>query len=164
MYEYSSKSDKKFEKLLGSGLLMLSVLFYFGSQMPAMPLPLLLRLVAFALLPVAVAICSTAFSCSYLYRVELREMGGGDFVIVRRTGRRQTTVCRVSCSSVSSMTPVTKENRRALKKLCKGHRVYHYADALFAEDLHLLRLEEEGETVFLFVLSDQRLKDLILMH
>lgn len=164
MYEYSPKSDKKLEKLIFSGLLVLSAIFFVGSKMPSMPLPILFQLVSFCLLAIALIGVGSILFCRYVYCVEPIEgaCGSRDLVIYKVRGERRVAVCRVACVSVSSMTLVTKENRRALAREHRNCRVYRYTDRICAENMYLLRLEEDGESVFLYVLSDSTLKDLIL--
>lgn len=164
MYEYSPNSDKKSEKLIFSGLLVLSAIFFIGSKMPSMPLPILFQLLSVCLLAIALIGAGSTLFCRYVYCLEKSEgeYTSSDLVIYRVRGARRVAVCRVACAAVSSMTLVTKENRRALMRACKGCRVYRYTDLLFADNLYLLRLEEDGEAVGLFLLSDPTLKELIL--
>ena len=165
MYEYSPNFDKKFEKLLFGGLLMLSILFFIGSKMPSMPLPILFQWISFCLLAVALIGAGSVLGCRYVYCVEPREEDNSyDLVVYRVRAERRVAVCRVACASILSMTRVTKENRRALTRSHKGYRVYRYTDALCTENLYLLRLEEDCDSVVIYIFSDLGLKNAISNH
>jgi hypothetical protein len=122
MYEYSPNSDKKSEKLIFSGLLVLSAIFFIGSKMPSMPLTFLFQLLSVCLLAIALIGAGSTLFCRYVYCLERSEgeYTSSDLVIYRVRGARRVAVCRVACAAVSSMTLVTKENRRALMRACKG--------------------------------------------
>ncbi len=165
MYEYRPNTDKKTEKLVFSGLLVLAAIFYVGSMLPMMPMPALFQLIAFAILAVAIVVISKFMLCRYEYRVGINEanpQGELDFVITECVGKRRTVVCRIERSAVVSVTPVTKENKKALASKHKGKNVYRYVGELFADNCHLLHIKQEDTEFYLYILSDEGLKKAIL--
>lgn len=162
MYEYAPRSDKKLEKILFSGLLLLAAIFYIGSMMPNMPLPAMFQAVAFLCITFAIILISRYLITRYVYRVQPSQTREGlDFEIVEYCGRRITTVCRIGVSEIVSVTPVTRENRRALARTHKRATVYRYTGTLSVDGTYLLYVEHGEEHFYLYILSDAHLERIL---
>lgn len=167
MYEYTPKTDKKKEKLIFLGLLVIAAIFYVGSLLPFMPFPAVFQFVAFAALAVAIVVVSKFMICHYVYRIEPSETspdGGMDFVITECVGKRKTVVCRVERSAIVSVTPITRENKKALADLHRGKDVYRYMGEMFAENRYLVKIEQYGAELYIYILSDEGLLTAISNH
>ena len=161
MYEYAPKVEKKLEQLVLSGFLILGALLYGGSLIPQMPFPVVLQLLSFVCFVIAIIVASKLLLCNYVYRMEPREDGEYDLIIVEHCGKRVTVVCRIERSAIQEVTHITPENRRALSKQHAKKTAYRYAGVLFAPNLYLLSCEHHGEPFVLYILADERLLSMV---
>jgi membrane protein implicated in regulation of membrane protease activity len=103
VYEYAPLFEKKKEKILSGALICLAAALYIGAQIPSAPLPWLFQILAVACLSVVILLTSLCLLRRYVYRIEQKDDGELDFIIDEYTGRRKTTVCRISAASVVSV-------------------------------------------------------------
>lgn len=167
MYEYTPKSDKKLEKLIFFGLVVLGVLFYGGSLIPYMPIPTVLRFLAFLIFIIVIMVGPKFLLCQYIYRIEQRcetdyMEQGLDLVIIECFGKRVRTLLRIELTAIHSMTLVTEENKRELSRKCKGKINFRYMANLGANNRYLLEISHNEELIYVYILSDDILKRYIL--
>lgn len=165
MYEYAPMFEKKKEKLLTVGFLLLGLALYFtGTLIPGLPMPGLFQVLGVFALTVMILLFSLCLSRRYVYRIEEKRDGGVDFIITEYYGRRITVVCRVAVESVMTAIPVNTETRKSVASPKAKNRVYNYTGVLFGEDRRYLRIEEAGECFFVQICATDDLIRLLTDH
>ncbi len=161
MYEYQPKGDRRRDDLIIFGLFVLGAMLLVGSYLPHIPYPAVWQLLGMVAFTPAILLFSRFRLTRYTYRAEPRVDGEYDLVIVETCGRRIRTVCRIGSDCIQSMTQVTGENKKQLADVCRGQTVYQYVAVLFATNKYLLQVEEYGRVSYLYILADERLKELL---
>lgn len=162
MYEYQPKGDRRRTDLIICGLFLLGAMLFLGAYHPEVPYPAVWQLLAMIAFVPAIFLLARFRLTHYTYRVEETEDGKIDFVIVETCGQRIRTVCRIGTDCIRSMTIVTKENKKQLADSCRKQTVYQYVALLFAENKYLLKIEEYGRISYLYILSDEILKEKLI--
>ncbi len=70
-------------------------------------------IVCLVFLTAALFIYTKYLASEYLYDITFDSVGKAVFVVRQRTGKRDSTMCRIDLSSIESVTEETKEQRRA---------------------------------------------------
>ena len=164
MYEFAPKADKRREKLWLIGSLGLAALFFIGSYLPAMPLPSVLQLIAFACFSFAIIVASKYLLCTYVYRIELIEGGERELVVIEHCARRIRTVCRLPLSSVRSVQEVTAQNRKRFLTDHRQRMIYRYTGEMQSVRAIGLEASYGGEEFCLLLLYDEGLKRVIELN
>ncbi len=161
MYEYAPQFIKKKEKLLTYGFLGLGVLLFAVSVIPGMPLPWVFQLFAVSALVPTVSIFSLCLARRYVYTVEERAGAAPDFTITEYAGKRVQVVCRVSLTSIRSVTPWTGATKATLGEEKQGKQYFSYTGVLFDEGQYLVYAEECGVPLLIRICADDALLDLL---
>ena len=162
MYTYSPKSEKKLEKVLFAGTVVLAVLLFSGSKIPGMPYPVVLQTLAFMAIVFAIMLISKYLIVGYSYSIEEGASGERELKITQRSGKRLRVVCRVPLSAISQKNVMTAENKKALRAQRKSRMIYHYIDEMSPERALLLDVCFGGEDFCLLIFADQTLETLLL--
>ncbi len=160
MYEYAPRFQKKKEKTICLLLVILGCLLFLSpAALGNVPYPALWQSLGVGCLAAMIMIFSLCVAKHYIYTIETDEEGNSDFLITECTGKRRMVVCRVSCSSILEVIPVTEESRKQISERKSGMRLYHYTGVLFDERRVYLKIEESEE---LFLVQICATDDLIL--
>ncbi len=154
--EYAPQFKKKKEKLLTIALLVLALTLYVTVALLNPPFPWLFQLLAMASLAFSIMLISMCLMRRYIYRIEEKD-GNVDFLISEYYSRRITVVCRVSLSSVLSVTPFSSEAQQQAMRLEDGKRLpyFRYSEVLFGEERYLLTIDEKGERFCAMICANQ---------
>lgn len=154
MYHYTPKSEKKLEKLIFAGLVVLAVLFFAGSQIPQIPYPVIFQTAAFALIAFAIIIVSKFLITDYSYSLEQDGGSQTELIVRERCGKRLRVVCRIPLSAVTGCTVTDRENRKKLLAERKSRLIYRYTGEMIPQDCLLLDVTYGGEEFCLLILSN----------
>lgn len=154
MHEYIPKSEKRLEKILCAGLLVLAVLFFAGSKLPNMPYPVIWQAISFCLLGFLIIVLSKFLITSYSYRID----EAGELIITQICSKRLTVVCRIPVSAVTEGNTLTAENKGQLLAARKKKMIYRYTGEIRTVGAMLLDVSYGGEDFCLIVLTDSEMQ------
>lgn len=120
-----------FVSVLIAGAVAFGVSFVFDSRRG------LLQLLAVCFLVTAVFVYTKYIGVSYVYEMTEDADGTPVFVICQRTGKRISTLCRVSLCDVTAIEKLTGDERRE-RKVRQGFVRYVYTPTLFPDTVYLM--------------------------
>ena len=158
MYEYFPKEPKKKELLILFGLLGAGLFLYGISQIPNLPFPAALQMLAVILLGCAVVVLTRYLLRDFCYRIEAR--GGSDvpdLTVTEYCGKRISVVCRISLGDIVTVRPINAREARSLAKAQRNRRIYDYTCRINPENLYLVTVRDGEESYDLRIVADKGL-------
>ncbi len=110
-------------------------------------------LVALVAITAAVFLYTKYISSEYFYDIILGEDGAPLFVVRQKTGKRESTMCRIELSRVLSLTPMTKEERAAHKTEA-GYVRYVYTPTMSPELTYFINVASRYEKAEIIIEAD----------
>ena len=133
-----------------SGLLFFAAILCLAFSIAGIGLRSILQAIMLILLVAAMMICERYYVSSFEY-VVTDKTGDYDFVVLRTSGRRTNTVCRLSLSAADKLICI---NANEKSKPDEKSKLYDYTGSMFPQKYYLLTFPEEDVTLKLELNDD----------
>ena len=125
-----------------SGILFFAAIVCLAFSIAGIGLRSVLQAIMLILVVAAMMICERYYIASFEY-VVTDKTGDYDFVVIRTSGRRRNTVCRLSLSAADKLICISANEKN--KPDTKG-KLYDYTGSMLPQKYYLLTFSEEDVT------------------
>ena len=140
MKQYIPSPKNQRAKRIATALFAASLVLFAVSGIRALPYRSVVQLLSFALMTAAISVCARYLFRSYCYRIEPCA-DGFEFVVLERSKRGETTVCRLSMAALLSVEPWPREKSKE-KRAQKNIKIYNYCVDVAPTDAYLLSFSD----------------------
>ena len=142
MYSWKVKNSNKNAAVI-SGALFFAGIVCLAFSIAGIGIRSILQAVMMILVMFALLICERYFISSFEYVIN-DKVGDYDIVVIRTSGRKTNTVCRLSLSLADKLVCVNANEKN--KPAAQG-KLYDYTGSIFPEKYALLTFPEENVTL-----------------
>ena len=154
MITFTPKRKVKAAGALSLSLMIAAVVIYALSTMDIFAARAVLQLISVIFATAAIFILSKYVITSFAYTVCENDGGGYDLLVSQVSGRKNVTVCRISIGDIKKIKHIKRGD-----KSCK--KAYNYSAELFARELLLLEINDEGSVFYVKLQPDKAFEDMI---
>ncbi len=141
MYTFTPKRNVKSAAIVSLALFVVSLVLFYLSQSSAFAAPALIQLIATVCAAVSIFILSKFIIMKYVYTISENEDGTADLLVTEVSGKKNTTLCRVSLSDAVAFVKLS-DGKLAEDERAKCEKVHNFCLDLFPKETYALIISD----------------------